>query len=383
MKTITHPVPFVDLASQCELIADEVMLSIEEVVRRGNFILGNQVTEFEESFAEYCDAKYCVGVANGTEAIHLALRAIGIKKGDEVITAGNSFVATALAIAHAGATPVFVDIDPNDHNIDIQLVEQAITKRTKAILPVHLFGQSADMDEIIRIADKHGVKIIEDACQAHGANYHGKRVGSIGDAGCFSFYPGKNLGAFGDGGAVVTNDADIADNLRMLRNYGQREKNVHSMMAFNSRLDTVQAAVLKVKLSYLDSWNDQRRDAAQIYKRLLPQEFSAVAEKPGNRHVYHLFVVKNPRRDEVMEYLKERKIYCGIHYPSPMHHAAPFADVRTIPNDLPQCTRLSGEIISLPMFPGITESQIQRVCKSMAAFLASPESALQNGQPTA
>ena len=368
MKTLDQAIPFVDLASQCEEIADEVMLAMESVIRRGQFILGDEVSQFEEAFADYCDTQFCVGVANGTEAIHLALRALGIGEGDEVVTAGNSFVATALAISHAGATPVFVDVNAADHTVDVNCLEAAITEKTKAIIPVQLFGQAADMDAIQSVARQHDLRVIEDAAQAHGAEYRGRRVGSLGDAACFSFYPGKNLGAFGDAGAVVTDDPQVADKLRMLRNYGQREKNVHSMLAFNSRLDTVQAAVLNVKLAYLDAWNEQRRIAADRYRQNLPEAYSAPVERSHNRHVYHLFVVRHERRDELIEHLKSRDIFCGIHYPLPLHFAAPYVSARTVPDNLPVCSRLARQIVSLPMFPGISEAQVQRVCEELAAF---------------
>jgi len=369
MKTINQQIPFVDLVGQCDQLADEVMPAIERVIKRAAFILGDEVSEFEEKFADYCDTGYCVGVANGTEAIHLALRAVGVKAGDEVITAGNSFVATTYAISHTGAMPVLVDIDPTDHNIDVNLIERAITTRTKAIVPVHLYGQPSNMDAIREIADKHGLKIVEDAAQAHGAEYNGKRAGSFGNAGCFSFYPGKNLGAYGDGGAVVTNDPDVADQLRLLRNYGQRQKNVHSLLAFNSRLDTIQAAVLLVKLPYLDDWNNKRRKAAALYHELLRDtDLILPVENADSRHVYHLYVTKHDRRDELIEHLKEQQIFCGIHYPAPLHHAEPYGSVRSIPRDLPVCSDLASKIFSLPMFPGITEEQISRVCDALKSF---------------
>jgi dTDP-4-amino-4,6-dideoxygalactose transaminase len=370
-KTEKLQVPFVDLANQCNELAGEVIPAIESVIRRGQFILGDEVQEFEEKFADYCETDYCVSVASGTEALHLALRAIGVGPGDEVITAGNSFVATAYAISHAGAMPVLVDINAADHNINVELIERAITTRTKAIIPVHLYGQPAEMDAINQIAENHGLKVVEDSCQAHGAQYKGRPAGSLGHAGCFSFYPGKNLGAFGDGGAVVTNDAKVADNLRLLRNYGQREKNVHSMMAFNSRLDTIQAAVLLVKLPYLDVWNDQRRKAADWYRQYLQDtELSLMSENDGVRHVYHLFVAKHNRRDALMEHLKQEQIFCGIHYPIPLHHAEPYASVRSIPRDLPVCSALANQIFSLPMFPGITQQQIIHVSEAVRSFNA-------------
>ncbi len=369
MKAVTAPVPFVDLKTQCNELTPEVMPAIENVIRRGAFILGAEVDEFEEKFADYCDSSYCVSVASGTDAIHLALRAVGIGSGDEVITAGNSFVATTFAISHTGATPVLVDINHSDHNLNVDLIEQAISPKTKAIVPVHLYGQPGNMKAIQEIAEKHGLKIVEDSCQAHGSEYFGKRTGTLGDAGCFSFYPGKNLGAFGDGGAVVTQDPKVAERLRLLRNYGQREKNVHSMLAFNSRLDTLQAAVLLVKLPYLDDWNNQRRKAATLYHELLADsELVLPTENEGSRHVYHLFVVKHPQRNQLMEHLNKQDIFCGIHYPNPLNQATPYLDIRSAPKTLPVCTELADQIFSLPMFPGITEAQIKRVSDAIKSF---------------
>jgi len=369
MKAVTAPVPFVDLKTQCNELTPEIMPAIENVIRRAAFILGDEVDEFEEKFADYCDSSYCVSVASGTDAIHLALRAVDVGPGDEVITAGNSFVATTFAISHTGATPVLVDINPSDHNLNVDLIEQAISPKTKAIVPVHLYGQPGNMKAIQEIAEKHGLKIVEDSCQAHGSEYFGKRTGTFGDAGCFSFYPGKNLGAFGDGGAVVTQDPKIAERLRLLRNYGQREKNVHSMLAFNSRLDTLQAAVLLVKLPYLDDWNNQRRKAASLYHQLLSDsDLVLPAENEGSRHVYHLFVVKHPKRQQLMEHLNQQEIFCGIHYPNPLNQATPYLDIRSSPKNLPVCKELANKIFSLPMFPGITEAQIKRVSDAIKSF---------------
>jgi len=325
MKAVTVPVPFVDLKTQCNELTSEIMPAIENVIRRAAFILGAEVDEFEEKFADYCDSGYCVSVASGTDAIHLALRAVGVGPGDEVITAGNSFVATTFAISHTGATPVLVDITPADHNLNVNLIEQAISPKTKAIIPVHLYGQPGNMQAIQEIAEKHGLKIVEDSCQAHGSEYFGKRTGTLGDAGCFSFYPGKNLGAFGDGGAIVTQDPKVAE----------------------------------------------RKAAALYHQYLADSELVLPTENEGARHVYHLFVVKHPQRKQLMEYLNQQDIFCGIHYPNPLNQATPYLDVRSAPNNLPVCTKLADEIFSLPMFPGITESQIQRVSKAIKSFDAS------------
>jgi dTDP-4-amino-4,6-dideoxygalactose transaminase len=286
-----------------------------------------------------------------------------------VITVGNSFVATAFAISYTGATPVFVDVDPRDYTIDVNLVSEAITTRTKAILPVHLYGQPAEIAALKQLAEHHGLRIVEDACQAHGARWQERRVGTWGDAGCFSFYPGKNLGAFGDGGAIVTDDADVAERLRMFRNYGQRKKNVHTMLAYNSRLDTLQAAVLLVKLKHLDRWTAQRRAAADAYRDLLAESpVELPYEKSHVQHVYHLFVVQHEQRDELLHFLGTRDVRCGIHYPVPLHHAAPYKTARTVPHGLPVCSHLAARILSLPLFPEITHEQIQHVAAAIRDF---------------
>lgn len=374
----SNTIPFVDLVGQCNELCDEIVPAIEHVIRGASFILGDEVQRFEQQFAEYCHAAHCVSVASGTDALHLALRALEIGKGDEVITVANTFAATALAIAYTGATPVFVDIATEDYNMDPQMLQDAITTKTKAIVPVHLYGQPAEMDAIRQIADRHGLAIVEDACQAHGAYYRQDAAGTMGDAGCFSFYPGKNLGAFGDGGAVVCNDLKLAEKLRLLRNYGQRVKNEHSMIGYNSRLDTVQAAVLRVKLAYLDLWNEQRRDAAGWYGELLtavgaPLELPI--EKSHVRHVYHLYVVQHDDRDGLSDYLKQRGIQCGIHYPHPICHAAPFRAAKTFPKDVAVSTRAAQRILSLPMYPGLHHDDIQRIANEIAAYTPASSSA--------
>lgn len=362
-------IPFVDLAGQFEEIGGEVMQAMERVLRGARFILGEEVEQCEAAFARFCGVPHCVGVANGTDALHLALRALDIGPGDEVITAANSFIATAIGISSVGATPVFVDVNPHDYNIDVQLLEAALSPRTKAILPVHLYGQTADMDPILEFARRHGLLVIEDACQAHGAQYNGRSAGSFGDAACFSFYPGKNLGAYGDGGAVVTQRDDVARKLRLLRNYGQKQKNDFTCLGFNSRLDTVQAAVLLVKLRYLEQWNEARRISAGLYGEalagcdlVLPQEL------PGRRHVYHLYVIQHEERDELMRTLTGQGIQCGIHYPAPIPHTLPFRGARTVPDGVPVSTELCGRIVSLPMCPRLSPGQILRVAEAVAAF---------------
>ncbi|MCA9263674.1 MAG: DegT/DnrJ/EryC1/StrS family aminotransferase [Planctomycetales bacterium] len=359
-------IPFVDLAQQSTNLIDDILPAIENVIHKASFILGAEVELFESEFAEFCDSRFAVGVANGTEALHLALRALEIGPGDEVITAANTFAATAYAILHAGATPVIADVDPLDYCLDTQAVADAITPRTKAIIPVHLYGQPARMNELSELADRHNLFVVEDACQAHGAKYHGRSVGSLGHLGCFSFYPGKNLGAFGDGGAVVTNDERLAEELRLLRNYGQRIKNRHDAMAFNSRLDTLQAAVLLVKLSKLPSWNEKRRHIADLYAEYLANtELVLPHVRDEASHVYHLYVVRHPQRDALMAHLNDRDVQCGIHYPIPIHRHRPFEQVRTVPAGVPVASQLAGEILSLPMYPEMTEEAVQYVAEAM------------------
>ncbi len=369
-------VPLVDLKSQFESLRDDIFPAMEAIMHDGRFILGREVEEFEACFADYCEARHCVGVASGTDALHLALRAIGVGPGDEVITVGNSFVATPFAIVHTGASPVFVDVDPNDYTIDVNLIESAISAKTKAIVPVHLYGQPARMDAMMDIARRHGLRIVEDACQAHGARYGDARVGTIGDAGCFSFYPGKNLGAYGDGGAIVTNDDAIASQIRQLRNYGQVSKNVHAMVGYNSRLDTLQAAVLLAKLPHLDQWNDRRRKVAELYDRLLQDTpLLLPTERLEVSHVFHLYVVRAPDRDTLVEKLRERGVFAGVHYPTPLNQMPPFAGARTCPEGLPVCCEISKEILSLPVFPEMTNAQVEYVSAALRGILQRPSPA--------
>ncbi|MFB3817525.1 MAG: DegT/DnrJ/EryC1/StrS family aminotransferase [Candidatus Methylomirabilales bacterium] len=369
METAT--VPFVDLVSQYERLRAEMLSAIDTVLHGGQYILGEELEAFESDFAGYCRVRHCVGVASGTEALHLVLRALGIGPGDEVITAANTFVATAFAMSYVGATPVFVDVEPRHFTLDAEAVAAAITPRTKAIIPVHLFGQPADMDPILAAARRWGLKVIEDACQAHGAEYAGRRVGALGDAACFSFYPAKNLGAYGDGGAVVTQDARLAERLRHLRNYAQPAKYVHTEVGFNSRLDTLQAAVLRVKLRYLDRWNDRRRELARLYSRALGATGLELPQERANaRHVYHLYVVRHADRNRLQRFLKERGVLCGIHYPLPLPRQVPYAAARTLPEGVPTTVRLAGEMLSLPMYPELSEAQAGRVVEAIQAFEA-------------
>jgi dTDP-4-amino-4,6-dideoxygalactose transaminase len=358
-------IPFVDLKIKSPAVRQEISAAVEQAIDDGQYILGDQVAAFEHSFASFSGGRHGIGLGNGTEALHLALRGLGIGPGDEVITAANTFVATALAIAYTGAKPVLVDCDPADYLIDVDLIEQAITPRTKAIVPVHLYGQPADMAAILEIASKYDLPVVQDACQAHGALIGDKPLAAFGTAACYSFYPSKNLGGYGDGGMVVTNCDTLAERIRMLRNYGQRAKNKYEMLGFNSRLDTLQAAILSVKLRYLAEGNEQRRAAAESYREVLSNQSDLVLpfERPGVTHVYHLFVLQHPRRDELAARLQAEGVQCGIHYPTPIHEIAPFQSCRTVPEGAPVATQLAGRILSLPMYPGLSDASIDVVAE--------------------
>jgi dTDP-4-amino-4,6-dideoxygalactose transaminase len=362
-------IPLVDLATQSRQIRDEVLQRMAAVIDGGRYILGFEVEEFEQAFAQYCQVPHCIGVANGTDALHMALRALDIGEGDEVITVGNSFAATAFAIAYTGAAAVFVDIDPDTYNLDPNLIEEAITLKTKAIIPVHLYGQPAPMKEIMEIARRHGLRVVEDCAQSHGAEIDRVRCGSFGDMGCFSFYPGKNLGAFGDGGGVTTKDPELAEKLALLRNYGQRVKNQHDLLGYNCRLDTLQACVLLTKMKYIEKWTEQRRQVARWYAdELADTSLALPQEQLGYRHVFHLFVVRHPKRDALLAHLAKNKIYGGIHYPNPLFRAQPFQGATTIPWDLPVCSKYADEILSLPMYPEMTREHVRRIAESLRQF---------------
>jgi dTDP-4-amino-4,6-dideoxygalactose transaminase len=355
-------VPFVDLNAQYATIKDEIDRAIQEVLDTTSFVGGEAVTTFERSFASYCDAKHAVGVANGTDALQLSLRAIEVGPGDEVITVAHTFIATAAAISAVGAIPVFVDIDPYSYTIDVSQIEAAITQQTKAIVPVHLYGQPADMRPILEIAQKHSLYVIEDAAQAHGAEYGGKRVGSLGHIACFSFYPGKNLGAYGDGGAITTNESWIAERIMRLRDHGRVSKYEHSIVGFNSRLDTLQAAILNIKLRHLDRWNRQRQSSAIHYDTELSSVgISTPSCRSGSTHVYHLYVVETDNRDALQSRLAERGISSGVHYPIPLHLQPAFVHLGYRTGDFPNSERASQRVLSLPMFPEITRHQIKWV----------------------
>jgi len=360
-------IPLVDLKAQYNTIKDEIKKELEDVLENTSFILGDKVENFEKNFADYCNKKFAVCVNSGTSALHLALLSQGIGWGDEVITSPLTFIATAEAISYTGASPVFVDIDPNTYNIDPAKIESAITKRTKAIIPIHLYGQPADMVPIMEIAEKCGLKIIEDCCQAHGAEYKGNKV-PVSSTGCFSFYPGKNLGAYGEGGAVVTNSSYIADKIKMLRNHGQSQKGCHKCIGYNCRMDGFQGAVLNVKLKYLNQWTDARRKNAELYNKLLKGVVGIPKEAEYAKHVYHLYVIKLKRRDDLVRYLKSKNICTGIHYPIPVHlqEAYPFLGLKE--GSFPEAEAAAKQILSLPIYPEISEEQINYAAAKIKEF---------------
>ena len=343
------------------------------VVENADFILGDDVEAFEAEYAEYCGTSHAVGLDSGLSALELGMRALGIGPGDEVITPAHSFIASSSAISFTGATPIWVDCDPNTYNIDPDRLKDAITSRTKAIMPVHLYGQPADMDAVLEVARNHGLLVIEDACQAHGARYQGRRVGSLGDIGAFSFYPGKNLGAYGDAGALVTGNADVAEKVRMMRNYGQRKKYDHVHLAWNRRLDTLQAAVLRVKLRHLDVWNEARRRLASVYDELLAEsglQLPRVA--PDRDHVFHLYVVQSARRDDLFAHLNANGVQAGIHYPIPIHRQEVYRDRDFGAGSFPVTESLAPRLLSLPMYPELSNEQARRVADAVAGLVAKP-----------
>jgi dTDP-4-amino-4,6-dideoxygalactose transaminase len=368
-------IPFVDLKAQYAGIKDEVNVAIQGILESCQFTLGSEVAAFEEEFATYCQAQYGIGVNTGTSALHLALLAAGIGPGDEVITVPFTFVATVAAIYYTGATPVFVDINPRTFTIDVKAIESAITERTKAILPVHLYGQPADMDPILEIAKRHNLIVIEDAAQAHGAEYKGKRVGSIGDMGCFSFYPGKNLGAYGEGGMVVTSNAEYTRTIRMLRDWGAEQKYHHVLKGYNFRLEGIQGAVLRVKLRHLEKWTEARRAAAAHYDELLSDSGVQTPEAMSYaRHVYHVYAIRTPQRSEWQQALQAKGIQTGIHYPIPVHLLPAYADLGYSKGDFPHSEQAANEVLSLPMFAELSRDQCQEVCEAVT-MLANQDAA--------
>ena len=362
-------IPFVDLKAQYDSIKDEVNDAIQGILESCQFTLGDEVAKFESEFASFSGAEIGIGVNTGTSALHLAVLAADIGPGDEVITVPHTFVATVAAIRYAGATPVFIDIDPVTFTMDPGLIEAAITPRTKAILPVHLYGQAADMDPIIEIARKHDLVVIEDAAQAHAAEYKGRRVGGLGDMACFSFYPGKNLGAYGEGGMVVTNNPAYARKIKMLRDWGAEQKYQHVMQGYNYRLEGIQGAVLRVKLKYLESWTEGRRAAASRYDDLLADSgYETPAALDHNRHVYHVYAIRVTNRQELQEFLHSQGVSSGIHYPTPVHLLPAHSDLGYEQGQFPHSEAAAKEVLSLPMFPEITEDQTAKVVEALLSF---------------
>lgn len=364
--TVDASVPFLDLQAQYRSISDEVDAAVARVLASAQFVLGPEVEAFESEFAAYCEAAHCLGVNSGTSALHLALLAAGVGPGDEVITVAHTFVATVAAIGYCGATPVLVDVRADSSTMDPELVERAITPRTRAIIPVHLYGHCADMDPICEIARAHGLVVVEDAAQAHGARYRGHRAGGIGAMACFSFYPGKNLGAYGEGGAVVTSDAELAARIRMLRDHGQSRKYQHEVLGYNMRLEALQAAVLRVKLRRLDGWNADRRRVAELYRReLAGAGVRLAADMVYTEPVHHVFPVFTPNRDRLLSALVDSGIGASIHYPVPVHLQPAFADLGYHAGALPVSERLAGETLSLPMYPELDEEAVGRVARTL------------------
>lgn len=362
-------IPIVDLKKQYESIKSEIDSAIGEVLQSSQFVLGKKVEAFEEEFAAYCQTRFAFGVNSGTSALHLALLAAGVGPGDEVITVSFTFVATAAAICYTGAKPVFVDVDPETCNIDPAAIEAAITPQTKAIMPVHLYGTCADMDPILAIARQHNLIVIEDAAQAHGAEYKGRRAGSMGHLACFSFYPGKNLGAYGEAGAVVTNDESYVDAIKQWRDQGQSEKYSHERVGYNYRMEALQGAILGVKLRHLDAWTRARRTHAATYREQLSETGLRLLNEPEDcKSVYHIFPVFTDKRDDLRDHLQANQIGTGIHYPIPVHLQRAFLHLGYKPGDLPNTETLSREMLSLPMYPELTAAEINQISESVQQF---------------
>jgi dTDP-4-amino-4,6-dideoxygalactose transaminase len=365
-------IPLVDLQAQYESIKDEINGAVDRVLRNGQFILGPEVKAFEEEMAAYCGTKYAVGVASGTDALHLALLAIDLKPGDEVITTPFTFIATAEVITHCGATPVFADIDPRTFNLDPSGIERAVTKKTRAILPVHLYGQPADMGSILEIARKHDLKVIEDCAQSLGAEYGDKKVGSLGEAGCFSFFPSKLLGAYGDGGMVATNDASIAEQVRVLRNHGGHSKYLNIIPGFNSRLDELQAAVLRVKLRYLPEWIKKRREKATLYATLLAkvEGIETPREAPHSLHVFNYYTIRiKNKRDELQQYLSSQGVATAIYYPVSLHLQEVYKGLGYKPGDMEESEKAQQEVLSLPLYPELEDESIRKIVDIIIQFM--------------
>ncbi|QJT07738.1 DegT/DnrJ/EryC1/StrS family aminotransferase [Oceanidesulfovibrio marinus] len=365
-------VPFLDIKAQNSSIASELSEAMGKVMESAAFAGGPFVKAFEDEFAAFCGVQHAVGVSNGTAALWAVLMAMGVGPGDAVITVPNTFIATVEVISLCGATPIFVDVEPGTWTMDPAKLEQAICPRVKAILPVQLYGQMADMDAILNIADKHGISVVEDAAQAHGAAYNGRRAGSMGTAGCFSFYPGKNLGACGEGGAVVTDDAELAAAVRRFREHGQSAKYYHDEIGFNARLDGLQGAVLSVKLKQLEAWNQARRENAAVYMELLDGvpglSLPRIAE--GRTHIFHLFTVQHAERDALIEHLQSKGVACGIHYPVPIHLTKAYAHLGVPAGSFPVAEQCARQTLSLPMFPELAREQIEYVAGCIKDFVS-------------
>jgi dTDP-4-amino-4,6-dideoxygalactose transaminase len=364
---MTAQVPFLDLKAHHEPILPELLEAFRKVVETNAFAGGPFVARFESEFAAFCGTSHAIGVGNGTDALWLSLLALGVGPGDEVITVPNSFMATAEAISYCGARPVFVDIEERSYNMDPALVEAAITPRTRAIIPVHLFGQMVDMDPILEIGRRHGLPVVEDACQAHGARYQGRIAGGIGQIGCFSFYPGKNLGAFGEAGAITTNDSELRNKIQVLRDHGQARKYLHSMIGWNARMDGIQGAILSVKLTRLAAANAARRDRAHLYDQLLTEvpEVIRPVVLPHHEHVFHIYAVRLPKRDEVLSRMSSHGVNCAIHYPVPIHLQEAYRFLGYGVGSFPRAERCAQELMSLPMFPELSPEQIRRVVAAL------------------
>jgi dTDP-4-amino-4,6-dideoxygalactose transaminase len=367
MKKMTISVPFVDLKAQYITIAEEIQEALADVIQNASFIGGKHVKEFEANFAAFCMTKHCIGVGNGTDALFLALKALGIGPGDEVIVPANTFVATSEAVTLAGARVVFVDCDPRTYNIDVSKIPERVTERTKALIPVHLYGQPANMKGVCQVARDYGLKIIQDCAQAHGAEIEGASLASFGDVLCYSFYPGKNLGAYGDAGAVVTDDDDLANRVRMLANHGRMSKYDHEIEGVNSRLDGIQGAILNVKLRRLALWTEARRQNATRYQELLQDIPFVVPPEvtPGTKHVYHLYVIRTKNRDKLQTFLRERGIATGVHYPVALPNLKAYKYLSHSPEDFPVANAYQNEILSLPMYPELNDEMIRYVAEAI------------------
>jgi dTDP-4-amino-4,6-dideoxygalactose transaminase len=362
------PVPLVDLKTQYQGLKTEILEEISLALNGMQLFLGKNVQALEANFSAFCGARFGIGVGSGTDALHIALRAAGIGPGDEVITVSHTFIATVEAIVLAGARPVLVDIDPETYNMDPSQIESSITSNTRAIIPVHLYGHPVDMDPIRELAKTYKLKVIEDACQAHGAEYKGQRTGSLGDIGCFSFYFTKNLGGYGEGGMITTSDPEIAQRCRMIRDHGQNMKYYHKMWGFNGRLDEIQAAILKTKLKHLDEWTEKRRSIARLYTENLSDSVILPQEMPWAKHVYHLFVIRTPERDSLREFLEHKGIGVGMHYPVPVHLQEAWRAYGGYDYSLPVTERITEEIISLPMYPELSSEEVISICNYVNEF---------------